>query len=304
MQINKNFVIAALVALMLISAIWGQNEAGKRKQLVRDKVALQTQVKESKDAVKISGELRAEMERQKDELKQAQSRLSNAQQKINELQEGSQSLAEKTAAQEEAVKALQSEKENLLKATEEMKKSSTAEAAKKQQAMQAQMESLSIQCAEEKTGLEKQFSQQKTALEQQLSQQKTALEEQEQKLTGAAQIIEQEQKQLKACKVQVTDMEKLQGELKDAEAANQQLEEERDKVLTDADTLRAQVIGLEKMVEERGAALEQTGNDLKNCRINNNVLISQISQKNYREKNKMKQKMLLPEQNQAPAQKQ
>ena len=284
MQNSKNLIIAALVALVLIAAIWGQNEAGKRKQLLRDKEALQTQIKANDHAVTVSAELRAELERQKDALKQAQNRLSNAQNKIDELEAEKKTFAEKITAQGEAVQA-----------AEELKQSSTAEATQKLQDMQAQLESLQSQCSEEKAGLE-----------QQLAQQQTALEEQEQKLTAAAQIIENEQKQLKGCKEEIADSQQTQAALRDAEAANQQLEEERDKVLADTETLRAQVIGLEKMVEERNADLKQTRNELDNCKINNDVLIAQISQKGCREKSKMKQEMLMPEQKetQEPVQKQ
>jgi uncharacterized coiled-coil DUF342 family protein len=105
-------------------------------------------------------------------------------------------------------------------------------------------------------------------------------------------------------------LEKTTRELKDMEAAIQQLEEERDKILADADTLRAQVIGLEKMVEERNEALDQTGKELERCKINNNVLISQISQQGGVQQDnfdpKKKQDIVLPEQKKVrqPVQKQ
>jgi chromosome segregation ATPase len=336
MKDNKNLIIAAVVALMLITSIWAQNQANHRKELARENTALQAELKKADDDVKQAAQLRADLERQKDELKQTQSRFNKAQQKLNELDKEKQALAEKTAAQDEAVKALEAEKDNLLKKAEEMKQSSAAATAQQLAAARKKMDELQKLCAQEKSGLrqqmskqdaalkaqmteeqtalkkqmaqkeaalQKQMAQQEAALQKQVAEQKAILKEQEQKLISAAQIIQNEQKQLKGCQVELGEvrpaLEKTKHELKDLEAASQQLEEERDKILAEADTLRAQVIGLEKMVEERNAALDQTGKELENCKINNNVLISQISQQGGVQQGGFdlnKKDILLPEQ--------
>ncbi len=282
MKGNKNLIIAAVVVLMLITSIWAQNQANRSKELAKENAALQTELKKADDDVKSAAALRAELERQQDELKQMQGRFDKAQEKLNDLDREKQALAEKAAAQDEAVKALQAEKEHLLAAAEDMKQSSAAAAAQHLEAAQKKMDDLQKLCAEEKSGLRQQMAQEQAALQEQMARQQSMLTEQEQKLTSAVQIIEHEQTQIKGCQGELAEvrpeLEKTQRELKDMEAASQQLEEERDKILADADTLRAQVIGLEKMVEERNAALDQTGKELENCKINNNVLISQISQ--------------------------
>jgi predicted nucleic acid-binding Zn-ribbon protein len=111
-----------------------------------------------------------------------------------------------------------------------------------------------------------------------LTQQQALLEAQEQKLTSAAKVIQQEQLRVKDCQEKLPAQEKMQTEIEELEAANKQLEEERNKILTEAETLHAQVIGLERIVEERSGALDKTSKELENCKLNNDVLIGKIAQ--------------------------
>jgi predicted nuclease with TOPRIM domain len=226
MDDKKNLLIAALVALLLISAVWGQKETGRRKVLARENATLHTQLKEAGDATKAVGELQAEAAHQREARQQTAAQLENARQKINELQGKLSGLAEQ---------------EKALIAAEEAKKSLAAECDKKI-----------------------------TTQQDQLAQQKMVLEKQEQKLSAAEQTV-------KACEEKAAGKEKIQADLDELDGANKQLEEERNKILTEAETLRAQVIGLEKIVEERSTALEKTSKELDNCKLNNSILITQIA---------------------------
>lgn len=249
MQITKNRIIGALVALLLISAIWGQKLAGQNRNLIRKNEELHAQLKSGKDAAVSCSSLKTEISKERDAKKQAAEQLKTAQEKLNGLNKEKAAAEKKAAELEAALTALQQEKENALKAAETVNNSLSAE----QGQQIARLEEL----------------------EQQIVQQQAVLEDQGQKLDSAAKVIEQEQQLVKSCSERTAEQDRAQDEL---EAAGQQLEEERNKVLTEAETLRAQVIGLEKIVEERSASLAKADKELENCKLNNEILIGQISQ--------------------------
>jgi len=118
----------------------------------------------------------------------------------------------------------------------------------------------------------------KQAAQEHGAQQQATLQAQEQKLAESAQRIEEERQRLASCEEKTKDCNQMRASFDELDAANRQLEEERNKVLTEAETLRAQVIGLEKIVEERSASLAKTGEALKSCELNREILISQIAQ--------------------------
>ncbi|WP_417913231.1 hypothetical protein [Candidatus Electronema sp. TJ] len=238
MQITKNRIIGALVVLLLIAAVWGQMKNGQNKKLIRENETLQAQLKSGKEDAASCSSLRTELSKEREAKQQAADQL-------NTVQKKKTAAETKTAELEAALAALQQEKEGALNALEAMKKSLSGE----QQLQQNRIEEL----------------------QQQISQQQTVLEEQGQKLDSAAKVIEREQQQVKSCGERVAELDEL-------EAASQQLEEERNKVLAEAETMRAQVIGLEKIVEERSASLANADKELANCKLNNEILIGQIAQ--------------------------
>lgn len=242
MDDKKNLIIAALVALLLISAIWGQKEAGRRKEFARENAKLHVQLKETDEEAKKGGEAQAEAARQKEVRQQKEAQLDKARQKIEELQGKLSRLTEL---------------EKALAVAEEAKNALAGESGEKMKAQQ-----------------------------EQLAQQKAALAAQEQKLAAAAKAVAEEQKLVNECEEQLKGCEQVQVGMDELEAANKQIEEERNKVLTEAETLRAQVIGLEKIVEERSAALDTAAKELENCKINNSVLINQIAQQSKLEPKK------------------
>ncbi|RUM37349.1 MAG: hypothetical protein DSY50_00445, partial [Desulfobulbus sp.] len=61
-----------------------------------------------------------------------------------------------------------------------------------------------------------------------------------------------------------------------AEAANAQLLDES-KVASDYEVAKAQVVGLEKIIEEKNAAIEETGRELDRLKVNMDVLLSRIA---------------------------
>ena len=57
-----------------------------------------------------------------------------------------------------------------------------------------------------------------------------------------------------------------------------QLQKEQNQIMTEAESLRAQVIGFEKVVEERNADLTRADNELAACKVNTKVLLSKITE--------------------------
>lgn len=266
MDDKKNYFIAALVALLLISAVWGQKETGQRKELAKKNEALEAQLKADDEAVKNGAELRAKLEQEKTAKEQAVTQLKKAQAKIDELNDRLAALEAKKGEQSEAAAALKAEQE---RAVSELK----AELAQKLAALNADRDKAAAAAK---------------AQADQLAQQQALLEAQEKKLTSAATVIKQEQQQIKDCMAKVADQKKLQIELDELEAGTKQLEEERNKILAEAETLRAQVIGLERIVEERSAAMDKAGKELESCKINTSVLIARIAEQEKTPKLPMK----------------
>ena len=72
-------------------------------------------------------------------------------------------------------------------------------------------------------------------------------------------------------KAEATIME-LQEKLAMAEAADQS------KILREYESVRAQVIGLEKIIEEKNATIEETSKELDHWKVNMDVLLSRITE--------------------------
>ncbi len=83
------------------------------------------------------------------------------------------------------------------------------------------------------------------------------------------------------------DPEELQAKLEKAEVAVMDLQEkltiaeaaaDQSKILREYESLRAQVIGLEKIIEEKNATIEETSKELDHWKVNMDVLLSRITE--------------------------
>ena len=91
---------------------------------------------------------------------------------------------------------------------------------------------------------------------------------------------------LKKSEAQITQLEKELTELK--ALANTQtaklkaqlalLQKKQAETSTETESLQAQVIGFEKVVEERNANLAEVGSDLQDCKVNTKVLLAKITE--------------------------
>ncbi len=143
---------------------------------------------------------------------------------------------------------------------------------------------------------EAQISKRDTALTA-LIQEKNKLAEQIKKMkksltkgtsSGQQQIDALQQQLAAATSVEqgIQGTEELQAKLAKAEAAFMDLQEklaiaeaatDESKVLREYESVRAQVIGLEKIIEEKNATIEETSKELDHWKVNMDVLISRIT---------------------------
>jgi len=88
-------------------------------------------------------------------------------------------------------------------------------------------------------------------------------------------------------KPEAQDTGELQAKLEEAEAAVMVLQEklaiaeaaaDQSKILREYESVRAQVIGLEKIIEEKNATIEETSKELDHWKVNMDVLLSRITE--------------------------
>ncbi len=127
----------------------------------------------------------------------------------------------------------------------------------------------------------------------------TALKTESEEETGSKDMVEQLNQQLTACATaleesrgkeaqQEKELAELRYELNSALESLAETEAQKDEVgdmgrerlnrlAIDYETAQAQIIGLEKIIEERNAAIEETSRELDRVKINMNVLLAKIS---------------------------
>ncbi|MCI5144854.1 MAG: hypothetical protein D3923_04840 [Candidatus Electrothrix sp. AR3] len=275
---NKNLVIGILAGLLLLSAFWGQNEAGKNKALIREQEAQQQA--ETTAAVNNQDKLEGEIAQQKEaqqkitkDLETATGEVATLSQENEELKGTLAELKGELAEKDTSVGALEKEIKEAVHNASKMKNALVEETQQQIIAQQKQIREL----------------------QQQVEEQQAIIEQDKEKLTSASKVIEQEQKEIKKYEEAQVHLEVARAELQAVKANMSQLEEEQASVVLESETMRAQVIGLERIVEERSANLEVTGKELQSCKINNTVLISKIAEQGDALQGLQEQKITLAE---------
>jgi chromosome segregation ATPase len=235
---NKNLVIGVLAAMLVLGSLWGQVGNKSRKALKLEKKAVVAQ------------------------LSQVQA----------EAAKGHDALLAKTAKLQ---KTLQVKDKQLAKARHELvglrkhNKAFEAQISKRDTALTALIQ--------EKNKLVEQIKKMKKSLAKGASSGQQEIDALKQKL-AAATSVEQ---------VAQDSEELLQAKLAKAEAAYMDLQEKlaiaetamnESKVLREYESVRAQVIGLEKIIEEKNATIEETSKELDHWKVNMDVLISRITE--------------------------
>jgi len=291
---NKNLVIGILAAMLVLGSLWGQVGNKSKKALQREREAVVTQLSQVEaEAAKTHDALLAKTANLQKTLQVKEQQLVKARQELVGLRKGGKALEAQISERDAAVTTLTQEKNRLAGQINKMKKSLAATAA------------ASTTLAHEKNRLAGQVNkmkkslaatagsgqQQVAALQQQMAGLQTALQEKEQQLAAAAEAIEETRavkKELHSSVEQgAQNTEELQAKLEKAEIAVQELQEQlavaeaaadQSKIAREYETVRAQVIGLEKIVEEKNATIEETSKELDRWKVNMDVLLTRISE--------------------------
>jgi len=270
---NKNLVIGILAAMLVLGSLWGQVGNKTKKALLReqhDAVARLSQVEAQ--AAKVHDALLAKTANLQKSMQVKEQQLAKARKELVELRKGNKALEAQISERDAAVAALAQKKKNLARQIKTMKKSLKATAGRGQQQVTA------TQAALQKK-------------EQQVTELKTALHKKEQQLAAAAEAIEETRavkKELHSSVEQgAQNTEELQVKLEKAETTVQELQEQlavaeaaadQSKLAREYETVHAQVIGLEKIVEEKNATIEETSKELDRWKVNMDVLLTRISE--------------------------
>ncbi|CAK8725110.1 hypothetical protein GMJAKD_15635 [Candidatus Electrothrix aarhusensis] len=310
---NKNSLIGALVILLLVTSWWGQSETGANKQLTREKKAAEVQLAaveaESASTRQALQEKTAALTDAEKKLSMAKTQVQNLAkkfsekksalialnkeervllEKINELElalknakdqqaqagsEQQQNVQETVAAHNEALTKLKKAEGRIAQLEKELTELKTRTAKLKAQAEKEQKK-LKAQAEKEQAELKAQAENKQAELKAQAEKKQAELKAQAEK--EQAELKAQAGKEQAELKAQA---EREQAELK-AQAEDQiaQLWKKQDEATAEAESLQAQVIGFEKVVEERNAALAEVGNELHDCKVNTKILLSKITE--------------------------
>ncbi len=165
--------------------------------------------------------------------------------------------------------AVSADKEDVLqKQLKKQLEEQQAVAAKKVNALQKQLKEQQANAAGNVEVLQKQMKEQQVVAAGKVDASQKQLKEQQHKFATQAQAAEQKK---------VEDSKKMLEKLREAEGVIRQLQQERAAAANETESLRAQVIGFEKVVEERNTKIFEFNNDLNDCKVNTKVLISKIA---------------------------
>jgi chromosome segregation ATPase len=269
---SKNLIIGVLAVMLVLGSLWGQVGNKTQKAVQHELSALEMNLQKVKaDAEKKAQELLARIAAQEQALKSREHQLAKARQELVKLRKGTQGLASQVSERDAAIAALTQEKNSLA----------------------AQAEDCSNQLGACKKVLAEagNSGKQVAALQQQAQELKAALAAKEQQLAEATKKLQEtrEVKQVLHSTVEkkTGNTEELRSRLAQADKTIKDLKEklavaeaaaDQTRLSREYETVRAQVIGLEKIIEEKNAALEETSRELDKYKVNMDVLLSRISE--------------------------
>jgi chromosome segregation ATPase len=235
---NKNLVIGVLAAMLVLGSLWGQVGNKSKKLLKKEKEAVVAQL----------SQVQAEAAKEHD------------------------AFLAKTANLQ---KTLQVKDQQLAKARHELvglRKSNKAF-----EAQVSERDAAVIALTREKHKQVRQIKKMKKFLAKGTDSAQQQIDALQQQLAAVAsvdkgELLGTEELQAKLAKAEAAVMD-LQEKLAIAEAAADQ-----SKILREYESTRAQVIGLEKIIEEKNATIEETSKELDNWKVNMDVLLSRITE--------------------------
>lgn len=268
MEKNRNLIIGGLIVLLVICSIWGSvsNRSAKTLQLDLQAVTAEletlkaeqhaTPVPAAPEVVTVEDPRVKELEAQiaalrnkdKQEGLNAQ-KLKKARKELVQIRKANKRLEAQVAQQNAVIKNLQT--------AVEAKQKQDAEAVAQVQALQKELALLQQESAVAAGKMQELAAANEKSL---------ALQEQ------AAQEKEKLQAELSAAQ------EAIAASLEEETVAGEQEKELAAKLTVDIEMAQAQIVGLEKIIEEKNAALEETSRELDRVNINMDVLLGKISE--------------------------
>ncbi len=233
---NKNFVIAALAALLILGSIWGQIGNRSKKALQKELEMTVAQLEETKSQSSQEHDV----------------------------------ILSKTAALQKTLQGREEELKKVRNALHE-KGEQLKKARKELVGLRKGAKAMEVKVSECQAALQA-MDQEKAALLAELDKLKQALDEQD----GAGESADEQavaalQAKLDEAQATIAELEKKVASLDESQPSGQ------GSVLSELETARAQIIGLEKIIEEKNATIEETGRELDHFRVNMDVLLSKIA---------------------------
>ncbi len=302
---NKNQVIGILAALLVLGSLWGQVGNRTKKSVVHEKKAIEAHLAQVESEAAAAHEAlllkTAQLEKS---LKFAKSQIKKSRKELVGLRKDNQTMEAKLADRKVNFARLMKKKDTQIKQLKKQKasrpkvaKAKPARTGKQVAKMQAKIKSLEKQLAAgqaKPSGESKQIAAlqaQIAAMEQQFSAAvNEAVMKQNQNNKQLQSRYQESTKELHA-KLQsaAAVIQDLQNKLRDksqtaestaatvADNATKNVSEQN-RVMFELESMSAQILGLEKIIEEKNTALEETSRELDHWKVNMDVLISRITE--------------------------
>ncbi len=281
---NKNLVIGVLAAMLVLGSLWGQvgNKTNKAaRQELKAVTAELAQVKQ--DKAKGHDLLLAKIVNMEKVLKNRDQQLAKARHELVGLRKSGKALESRLSERDAAVAALTQEKNQLTGQLATLKKSLVEATGSGQQ----QAAAVQQQMAQMKKMMQQKDKQLAAAMKA-LSESRAVKQELHSSAAREAQGIEELQAKLEKAETKIQELQEKTVAAEDAaEAAQEKTAAAEDaaeaamnqsKLAREYESARAQIIGLEKIVEEKNATIEETSKELDHWKVNMDVLLSRISE--------------------------
>ncbi len=283
---NKNLIIGVLSALLVLASLWGQVGTQGKKTMIRDKkeaVAALSEVRE--DAQQQVNKLLVDNEQLQKNLVEVTAQHETARHELVGLRKSNKVFEAKIAKYNATIATMKEDRQKLASTARQIKKDLAEKITKQNRqitALQKQLATVEGKVQKAATQAKKAAAQAKKAAtqaktpvpiskeQQQLEMAQGMLKKQHAKLQKTVAFVKKQQGQLQQAQGQIQGLQKKI-------AAAEKAAEKQAQVAAEFESLRAQVIGLGKIVEEKNTALAKTNKELNNWKVNMNVLLGRIA---------------------------
>lgn len=269
---NKNLVIGVLAALLVLASLWGQVGNKTKKSVVREKKVVEAQLLQVEtEAAATHDALLVKTAQLQKSLQFTKSQMKKSRNELVGLRKDNQTLEAKLAERKMNFELLVQKKDAQIKQLKQ-KKGSQPKIAKQPARTAKRLARTAKQVAELQDkiiAMEKQFS---TALNDAVMKEKQNSKELNAKLKSAATVIQDLQEKLQE---KTAAADSTAAAVADIRTNN---ESEQNRIKLELESMNAQILGLEKIVDEKNIALEETSRELDHWKVNMDVLLSRITE--------------------------